>query len=994
MSRLPRACVLLLGAFAGQALALDPAQPLSSYLRTRFTKEDGLPSGLVNVILQTRNGFLWVGTDGGLARFDGTHFTIIEFSPQTPTEGLSRALAEGPDGDLWAGTNAGVLRIPAAALDQFGRLPAAFYQPGSGAGDTINALRFTPDGILWAGTDAGLYRLDPRGNHPAFSAVLPNVSVFRIEEASSGHLLIITSEGFVEWDGARIVTHPDLSARLGIPANKIYHVMEDRTGTRWFSTMAGVARDHHGSIERLQPYGIHGALESYRAYEDHEGNVWLNLAGDLYRATAGGYEPVPGLQARYIYADRDGDLWLGTHGEGLVRLKNRIVRMFTTADGLASNVVTTVLSAPGGKLWQGSSCGGLPLFDEHRFRIFNDKDGLSNTCVVALAEDSNRDLWAGTYGGGMFRFHDGRFTQYSKAQGLPSDTVLGILPAADGSLWVVTPNVISRMRDGHFRNYTTDDGLSSNHTANLYQDRRGVIWAATSGGIDRLAGDRFVSIAQVPGAHEYKLLGENSAGGLYAVASPEGIFRIDGERLISVTNRLNVSGMMQDQGDLWFCGDGVTRAGADALERWEHDRDAPPDYAHFGPGDGLTSTECSPHLPNLAVTSDGKLWAATLQGLAMLDLPRLPRTSQKPAIYMEWITLGQTVHPPGHILVLPPGPHHVELHFGAIELVSPEKIHMQYRLDKEEWLDTGATNSAIYSSFTVGTHQFHVRACNRDGVWDRVGIVYKIEQMPYFFETNLFRLAVVAMLGLFLACGYHLRVRRLTAEMNARLDVRVSERTRLARELHDTLLQTIHGSKMVADAGLDDPADPAGVYRALERVSTWLAQATLEGRAALTALRSSTTERNDLAAALGRAGEDCVRRSAMTFALTSEGVTREMHPIVRDEVYRIAYEAMRNSCSHSKGEMLDVELSYARNLVVRIRDNGIGIDPNLVAKGREGHFGIRGMQERAERIGAKLRFDSTGSGTVVELIVPGNLTFRDEKAAPPGPLEKLRRFFQ
>src|SRR5260370_32239795 len=252
MSSVLRASILLFGVLDRRAMAPDPSQPGSSYLRTRFAKEDGLPSTVVNVILQTRNGFLWVGTNGGLARFDGTHFTTIEFSPQTPTDGLSRALAEGPDGDVWVGTNMGVLRIPSAALDQFGRLPSTVYHPGSGASDAINVLHVGRDGVLWAGTDGGVYRLE-RG---AFSTVLQNVSVSRIEEASSGHLLIITSEGFVEWDGARFVKHPDLPARLDIPTNKIFHVMEDHTGARWLCTAGGVTPQTPCTIEPLQPSRI------------------------------------------------------------------------------------------------------------------------------------------------------------------------------------------------------------------------------------------------------------------------------------------------------------------------------------------------------------------------------------------------------------------------------------------------------------------------------------------------------------------------------------------------------------------------------------------------------------------------------------------------------------------------------------------------------------------------------------------------------------------
>jgi signal transduction histidine kinase/ligand-binding sensor domain-containing protein len=991
MSTIFRASILLIGCLAGQALALDPTQAVGSYLSTQFAKKDGLPSSIVNVILQTRNGFLWVGTGGGLARFDGRHFTTAEFSPEVQPEGLSHALAEGPDGDLWAATVTGALRIPSTALDQFGRLPATVYHAGTGPGDTITVLQFSGDGILWAGTGRGLYRLE-RG---AFSLVLPDVSVSRIERASNGRLLIITSAGFFEWDGARLVDHRDIAARLGVSANQIFHVMEDHTGARWYCTDAGVAREVNGSIVRLQPYGIHVGLSAYRAYEDAQGNVWLNLAGGLYRATAARYEPVPGARARYIYADSEGDLWLGTNGDGLVRLKNRIGRTFTTEDGLHSNAALTVVDGGGGKLWIGTNCGGLALFDAHAFRTYSHQDGLTNACVFAVATDRNNDVWAGTYGGGLFRFRDGRFTQFSKADGLPADVVLSILTARDGTLWLVTPYGISHMQGGHFRNYTSAAGLSSNHILGLFQDRRGVIWAGTPAGINRFSGDRFVAIAQVPGAHDYRILGEDAFGGLYATAAPEGIFRVDGDRLIGVTNRLKVWGMALYQGKLWFCGEGISRAEPDALQRWEHDRDAPLDYAHFGLGDGLMSTECSNSSANLAVTSDGKLWAAMLQGLTMLDLSRMPRNHRKPAIYMEQIMVGRTLQSPGRELILLPGPHHVELHFGVIELASPEKIHMQYRLDDvdQDWIDADENTGAIYPSFPAGTHKFHIRACNSDGVWDRTGIVYNINQMPYYYETKMFRFMLVAMFGLLLAAAYHLRMRRLTAEMNARLDERVTERTRLARDLHDTLIQTIHGSKMVADAGLDDRHDASRLYQALERVSSCLSQATEEGRAALTALRSSATQRNDLAEALARAGQDCILRSSMTFALTVKGTAREMHPIVRDEVYRIAYEAMRNACSHSRGTELNVELTYARDLTVAVRDNGTGFDEERVVEGKAGHFGVRGMRERAERIGAKLHFDSTRSGTRVELIVPAKLTFRDGPAEKQSWLKELQRFF-
>ncbi len=981
-----RATILLVGLVLGQLLALDPSQPVGSYMRTRFGKENGLASGVVNVILQTQDGFLWVGTGSGLVRFDGTYFTTIEFSPKTQTEGLTRALAEGPDGDLWAGTNKGVLRIPKAALGQFGPLPSTTYHLGTDAA-TVTALHVCRNGTVWASTDGALYRLEG----DVFSTVIPNVSVSRIEEAANGNLLVVTSQGFVELNGFHIVPHPDLAERLGIANNQFFHVMEDHSGIRWYCTAAGVAREFNGSIQNLQPYGLRLGRPAFRAYEDSESNMWLNVADGLFRATANGFERVPDTQARYIYADREGDLWLASNGQGMIRMKNRIVQMFTTAEGLPNNTTISVLKSSDGRLWVGSRCG-LSVFDGQKFRIYSEKDGLANTCVNALAEDSKKNIWIGTHFGGVFRFHNGSFKQFSKPEGLRSDIIDAILPMSDGSIWLGTPDGISHMENGHFRNYTTADGLSSNHTDNLYLDRRGTLWAAMSSGVDRFSADRFSTISQPSQTHDYKVLMEDPLGGLYGAASPIGIFRIEGDQLVSVAERPKVSGMIRSQDQLWVCGEGLSRVAPSSLQLWEHGHETPQDYASYGPGDGLLSTECSTGTPDLAVTSDGKLWAAMLNGLAMIDLPRLPRNSPKPAIYMEEITVGRTSQPPGRELVLSPGPHHVDLHFGVIELASPEKIRMQYRLDgvDQDWLDANTPSNAIYSSVPLGTHELHIRACNRDGVWDRVGITYKVTQLPYFYETHLFQIAVLAILGMTLAGAYRYRLSHLTAEMNARLDERVIERTRLARDLHDTLIQTIHGTKMVADAGLDDPKDPAALQRALQRVSDVLEQASQEGRAALSALRSSAMQRTDLAEAIEQAAEDCVPKNSMSFSLTVEGNARDIHPIVRDEVYRIAYEAMRNACSHSKGTRLEVKLSYARGLVIRVVDNGIGIDKELLTKGREGHFGIKGMRERAERIGATLLFISASSGTGVELMVPRNVAFREKTVARP---KKWRRFF-
>jgi ligand-binding sensor domain-containing protein len=599
-------CLLLVAGFARQGIALDPSQPFDSYLRTRFGNEDGLPASVVHDIVQSQDGFLWLSAGAEtLTRFDGRQFTDISLPH-------AHVLAIAPDGDLWVGTDGELDRIPATALNQFGRLPATLYHPGPGLSSRIVCLHFSRSGILWVGTAGGLYRFERGG----FSSVIPRLGIFRIEEASNGHLLVITSEGFMEWDGEQAVPHPEFAVQLGVKTDEVFHVLEDSHGVTWFCTSSGIARRTGGSIEKLPPYGQkgHGA---FRAYEDPQGNVWFAMAEGLFRATATGLElVVPGMRVRYMYGDRDGDLWIGTNGDGLFRFKDRAVRMFTTADGLPNNVIMTALASSDGSLWSGANCGGISRFDGRHFRTYSEKDGLRNSCVFALAEDGNHDLWIGTYGGGAFRFHEGRFTQYSKAQGLANDIVTSIVAARDGSVWFATREAVSRMRNGQVRNYTTADGLSSNHALRLYENRDGDIWAGTVHGIDRLTGDRFAAFPSLPDVASVPI-GEDRSGGLYVNVATKGVFRLENRRPIGVAPlAVGVTEMVTTkEGDAWLSGGlGIFRfppAGLQGLRG----HDEPLDYALFGRADGLDAAGCSFGFPNTALTPDGKLWVATPQGL-------------------------------------------------------------------------------------------------------------------------------------------------------------------------------------------------------------------------------------------------------------------------------------------------------------------------------------------------------------------------------------------
>lgn len=957
--------VLILGA---PIRALDPDQPASSFLRTHFTLEDGLPGTVVDQIEQTQDGFLWLITNHiNIIRFDGKSFNLFE-KPRPAS------LAVAPDGDLWVGTIEGLIRIPSSNFNRFTLSGLVSYHPGPGLASRIICLRFSRGGVLWVGTADGLFRYE----RDQFVAVGPRVATLRIEEAPDGHLLVITTKGFMELAGSEIVPHQQLAAQLGVKDNEIFDVLKDTHGNTWYCTALGVARETDGRIDRLGTYAAKGHA-AFIAHEDAQGTVWIGKDEGLFRATASGLELVAAeMKVRSIYSDRDGNLWVGTNGDGLYRFKERAVRMFTTADGLPNNLLMTVIATHDGAIWTGANCGGISRFDGKSFQTFNEKNGLLNSCVFALAEDANHDLWVGTWGGGAFRYHNGSFTQYSKNQGIDDDVVTTILAARDGSVWFGVRQGVYQLRNGQLRFFTTADGLSAGGSEKVFEDKAGVIWSASIKGLDRLVNDRFENFTSVPKALVLPF-GEDRNGGFYLAIDDGSITtRIDKGRSSTIEEFSAYDMVETDQGELWFGGLSFNRVQPGSFGH-PRQHDEPLDWETFSSADGLTTLEVTGSGRTLALTRDGKLYAATPNGLAMFDLRRLPVTNTKPAIYLTDVTIGRNKQHPGDEVVLPPGTNHVEIHFAAVEISAPEKIRLQYRLDgvDSEWLDAPANPVAIFSHIPVGTHALHIRACNRTGIWDRQGMVFMVTQQPYFYQTRWF-IAAMSVLGILLVVLIHrLRVAQISRQMSVRFDERLAERTRVARELHDTLLQTVQGSRMVADHALKNSADHSRLVRAVEQLSTWLAQATEEGRAALLSLRSATTEKNDLAEALRRAIDECVRASGNQVSFSVSGDARELHPVVRDEVYQIGCEAIRNACTHSGADNLAVRLEYANDLTLRISDNGAGIESEVLEKGREGHFGLRGMRERAERIGAKFTLDSAPpSGTVITLVIRGRIAFR------------------
>jgi signal transduction histidine kinase len=518
-----------------------------------------------------------------------------------------------------------------------------------------------------------------------------------------------------------------------------------------------------------------------------------------------------------------------------------------------------------------------------------------------------------------------------------------------------------------------------------YMDGRDRLWVGYEKGhavLHTTDGAQMLSSGEPGLGYIYAFL--DTARGLFA-AGTNGLAVLRGSRFQMLTFAepafaRGVRGLVEARnGDLWLnAASGLTYVPVKELQTALSQPTYPMVARLIREGDQAGATQrFLGYLDTAARDSEGRLWFATVNGVVHVDPIRATASIPLPIISLRATTAdGEAI---GDNPFVMPGTRTLALQYFGLNLTSPERVIYRYRLEgfDRSWQEAGRRTEAIYTRLAPGDYTFSVMASNGDGVWSAPVSLRTFTVLPSFYQRWWFAALVVVFLVLIVAIAHFARVRQLSRLMTARFDERLAERTRVARELHDTLLQTIHGSKLVADHALRDTTDRHQLVRALEQLSTWLSQASAEGREALQSLRASTTERNDLAGGLQRAFDECRTNSASDMSLSVQGQAREMHPMVRDEVYRIGFEAIRNACVHSHASRIDAVLEYAQDLTLRVSDNGEGIDAAVIDHGREGHFGLRGMRERAERIGARFSLVSNpGKGTIITLIVPGRIIFR------------------
>lgn len=983
------------------AYALDPRREMSQYIRDTWEPDRGFPGGRVHAIAQTADGYLWMACEKGLVRFDGLTFHLFQPSGAATEAGPAvLGVAVDTDGNLWARLQGpavvryrnGVFEDMLPSLGIQDSLVTAMTRGGSGAmllatlghgavayrvgqvaaiaGQTTVTRSFvisiaeTAHGEIWLGTrDSGLVRVRGETALPIVKG-LPDDKVNCLV-ADGDSLWIGTDNGVVRW-------HGDEVSGAGVPAAlrnvRALALTKDRDANIWVATAS------HGLL-RVNAHGVASADKAAdatrtvtAAFEDRDGNLWIGTTRGIERWRDGVFtayssaQGLPSASSGPVYLDSIGRTWFAPSDGGLFWMRAGEIGRIAQA-GLSDDVVYSIAGGDD-DVWVGRQRGGLtrlrftsPSFADERF---TQADGLAQNSVYAVHRSRDGAVWAGTLSGGVSRLKDHGVITYTVASGLASNTVSAILETADGTMWFGTPNGVSVLSRGGWRRYTTLDGLLSNDVNTLVEDSVGNVWVGTAAGL-----------SVVRAGHV--------------------------QRPLAIPSRLRgpIVGLAEDHlGWLWIAtADRVLRVNREQLARGAVD-DA--SVREYGTADGLLGLEGVRRHRSVVAGPEGQIWFSMNRGLAVADASRAAEHALPALAHVEEVLadgLPIDLHGPREI---PPGRRRITFGYTGSSLSVPERTMFRYRLDgfDRDWSEPVAARQAEYTNLRPGAYQFRVRASNSDGAWTGGETTVGFLIQPMFWQTTWFRLSIVMTVALAGFALYRLRVMQVARQLNVRFEERLAERTRIAQELHDTLLQGFLSASMQLHVAADRlPAD-SPAKKPLARVQDLMSRVIEEGRNAVRGLRSTSTDADDLEQALAGISQELAIGDEVEYRVIVEGRPRPLKPLIRDEAYRIGREALANAFRHSGAKNIAVELEYASgHLRMLVRDNGRGIDADVLRSGSEGHWGLPGMRERADRVGARFKvWSRAGAGTEVELVVPSAVAF--VRPASAGRLSWATRWYR
>ncbi|HZE68988.1 MAG TPA: two-component regulator propeller domain-containing protein [Pyrinomonadaceae bacterium] len=960
--------------------ALDPNRLPSQYVREQWTNETRFPGGAVNGIAQTADGYLWIGTDRGLMRFDGFNFRPVSFTSIASASNVSISqLLTDAGGKLWVrpqgayvvrqkdgkfeSVGYGLPAITALSKDNNGGVLVSDVEQGTFRfmGDDVQKLAAdvvpglppvismaqTADGKIWMGTlGAGLFFL-AGGRATQVSAGLPDRKIDCLLAISTDELWVGTDTGLYRGNGNGF-RRLELPSSLGnVP---VLSLLRDRDSNIWAGTTRGLLRINARGISFSDENVLRGDGGINALFEDREGNLWIGGARGLGRIRDSAfitYSSVNNPRLEHsgpIYVDREGRTWFAPAQGGLYILQNGHVQPVTS---IPPNEVVYSISGWADAVWAGRQRGGITRLQFRngaiRTESYTEANGLAQNSAYAVYESRDGSVWAGTLNGGVSKFKDRHFTTYTTTNGLASNTVSSILETRDGAMWFATPSGLSSFSNGQWRTYTTVEGLPSPEVNCLFEDSSGTLWSGTSAGLAFFASNRFQVPHESPDVLREQIVGmAEDRSGRFWIATSDHVLRVPRDKLLR----------------------GVVKA-VDARE--------------YDQTDGLESTEGVRRSRSVVSDSAGRIWFSLSSGLSVVDPSQITDYSVPPLPHIEAITADDNTANLAASVRIPASPRRITFEYTGLSLAAPGRVRFRYFLESfdSSWSQPVSAREAVYTNLGPGSYRFRLVASNSEGLWSESEAVVGFEVEPTVWQTWWFRTSSAVLILLLVWFLYRYRLHQLAKEFNIRLEERVGERTRVAQDLHDTLLQGFLSASMqlhVAERQIpsDSPAKPL-VGRVLELMS----QVIEEGRTTLRGLRSTNTNPRDLALSFSGIQKELATHEQVNYRVTVEGTSRPLHPSVRDEIYLIGREALLNAFRHSKANTVEVELEYGiKQLRILVRDDGRGIEPEVLAAGRQGHWGISGMRERAEVIGASLKlFSRAGAGTEIELSVPGRTAY-------------------
>jgi ligand-binding sensor domain-containing protein/signal transduction histidine kinase len=953
----------------------------SRYVPQRYGPAQGLSGGSVNAIAQTPDGYLWIGTDQTLWRFDGQTLQAVALDPELGPLSRIVSLTVDKQGALWIhrqgetliryehgqftatpwpiGTQTQITAVGArptkgillSANQGIGRTgDGEFEQIAPPPTDVVLSIAETSDRRVWVGTNnAGLLYLKGR-DQVSSGLKLPDKKVNCLLAGKNGQLWIGTDDGLALWTGSEM---SGLPMPQPLDRAQVLAMILDRHGDLWVGTAKGLVRYHAGVATVMAPARVASSPAVTALFEDREGNIWAgdSLGMQRWRETA--FETfsrangLPEDSYGAIAEDAAGRTWIAPRSGGLYWLRGGQVHRLTL-DGIASEIIYSIATVGSDELWLGRQSGGLTHLHVGDRSIaattYGQKDGLAQDSIYTVFVDHDGGVWAGSLSAGVSYVKDGRFTNYSIANGLISNAVSAIAETADGSIWFATPSGLSSLSKAGWHRYSTREGLPSSNITSLFTDTEGVLWIGTSAGL----------------AHFYH-------GGIQPTA-----------RLPELVNQL-ILGIAEDKtGSLWI----TTSSRLLKIKRSAllMDMESPQDSNESVLTNQPYSNGGIRRDRTLLADSLGHIWIATSEGLSSVNPELLDDRSVPGMVHVTGVTVDGNPSVSTNDLQIAPGEHRVTFDFVGMSFAAPQQVRYTYRLVNfdRDWSVPGEGKQATYTNLAPGKYRFRVVASNSEGRWNGAEDSVAITVDPLLWQTTRFLLLAAVALVLLSIGAYRFKVRQITREVAVGFQERLAERTRIAQELHDTFLQGLYSASLQLGAAADQVPVDSPAKSMLERVLDVMDTVADEGRDTVRGLRTADVGIQCLDGEFRKVLDEIPGSATVESEVMVVGTPRSLHFFVYDEVLRIGREALTNSLRHAEAANLEVRIEFdARRLRIAFKDDGCGIEPEVQLRGRDGHWGMLGMQERAKRIGAKLQcISKVGAGTTVSLTLSAALAYQ------------------